>query len=78
GIRRFVWEHCVDVNRVLHRLRHAGATISASKLFLCVPQVLVVGQLCSYQGRTPDTAKVDKITHWPPCTTKTEVRAFLG
>jgi hypothetical protein len=25
GIRRFVWEHCKDVNRVLHRLKHAGA-----------------------------------------------------
>jgi hypothetical protein len=78
GIRRFVWEHCVDVNRILHRLRHAGATVSASKLFLCVPEVLVVGQLCSYEGHSPDSAKVSKIRHWPPCTSRTEVRAFLG
>jgi hypothetical protein len=21
GIRRFIWEHCLDVNRVLHRLK---------------------------------------------------------
>jgi hypothetical protein len=42
-------------------LRHASATVSASKLFLCVPEVLVVGQLCSYEGRSPDSAKVSKI-----------------
>jgi hypothetical protein len=50
GIRRFVWEHCLDVNRVFHRLKHAGATVSAKKLFLCVPEVIVVGQQCMYKG----------------------------
>jgi hypothetical protein len=44
GIRRFVWEHCVDNNRVLHRLKLVGVTVSATKLFLCVPEVTVVGQ----------------------------------
>jgi len=78
GIRRFVWEHCVDANRILHRLRHAGATVSASKLFLCIPEVLVVGHLCTYEGRIPDSSKVSKISNWPPCSTKTEVRGFLG
>jgi len=78
GIRRFVWEHCVDANRVLHRLKHAGATISAKKLFLCVPEVLVVGQLCTYAGQTPDNSKVAKIKNWPPCSSQTEVRSFLG
>jgi len=78
GIRRFVWEHCVDANRILHWLRHAGATVSASKLFLCVPEVLVVGHLCTYEGRIPDSSKVSKISNWPPCSTKTEVRGFLG
>jgi len=29
--------------------------------FLCIPEVLVVGQLCSYEGRSPDSAKVLKI-----------------
>jgi len=31
GIRRFIWEHAVVINRVLHRLAHAGATISPKK-----------------------------------------------
>jgi len=78
GIRRFVWEHCIDVNRVLHRLGQAGATVSASKLFVCVPDVIVVGQRCTYEGRIPDDSKVSKIKNWPPCTTRTEVRGFLG
>ena len=78
GIRRFVWEHISDVNRVLHRLKHAGATVSAKKLFLCVPEVIVVGQRCTYEGRVPDESKVAKIKNWPPCTSRTEVRGFLG
>src|SRR5271168_4507506 len=78
GIRRFVWEHCNDVNRVLHRLAHAGATVLAAKLFTCVPEVIVVGQKCTYEGRLPDDSKLAKIKNWPPCETTTDVRGFLG
>jgi len=78
GIRHFVWEHCLDANHVLHRLKHAGAIISAKKLFLCVPKVLIVSQLCNYNGCTPNTSKITKVQHWPSCTTCSEVRAFLG
>ena len=35
-IWHFVWEHFNDVNRVLHRMKHAGGTFSAHKLFLGV------------------------------------------
>ena len=31
-ICRFIWEHCVNVNHILHRLKHASTTVSASKL----------------------------------------------
>jgi len=78
GIRKFVWEHCLDANHVLHRLKHAGATISAKKLHLCVPEVTVVGQQCTYEGRIPEESKVSKIRTWPPCMSRTEVRGFLG
>ena len=78
GIRRFVWEHCLDVNRVLHHLGHVGATVSAAKLFICVPEVIVVGQCCTYNGRVPDESKVSKIKNWPPCESWTDVRGFLG
>jgi hypothetical protein len=31
GIRRFIWEHAQDVHRIMHRVQHAGATVSAHK-----------------------------------------------
>ncbi|TFY51017.1 hypothetical protein EVG20_g11208 [Dentipellis fragilis] len=78
GIRRFVWEHMNDVHHIMHRLGHAGAMISAKKLFVCVPEVLVLGQKCTYDGRLPDDSKIAKIHSWPTCRSVTEVRAFLG
>jgi len=68
----------LTVVRILHRLTHAGATVSAKKLFLCHSEVIVVGQMCNYDGRIPDNSKVSKIHNWPSCETKTEVRGFLG
>ena len=65
GIQCFVWEHCIDVNRVLHHLKHAGVTVLAKKLFICQPEVIVVGQTCNYNGRIPDQSKVAKIRNWP-------------
>ena len=78
GIRRFVWEHLSDVHRVMHRLGHAGATISAPKLFICIPEVVILGHKCTYDGRLPDDLKVAKIRNWAACENPTEVRAFLG
>jgi hypothetical protein len=78
GIRRFIWEHLNDVHRVLHRLGHAGATVSAPKLFLAAPEVVILGHKCTYQGRVPEDSKTAKIKTWPPCKTVTDVRAFLG
>ena len=31
GVRRFVWEHAQTINRVLHRLGRAGASVSGKK-----------------------------------------------
>jgi hypothetical protein len=78
GVRRFIWEHLNDVNRVLHRLKHAGATVSAGKLKLCVPELEVVGQLSTYEGRIPEKGKVVKVETWPECKTASDVRGFLG
>lgn len=78
GIRRFIWEHALNVHRVLHRLGCAGATVTLLKLTLCRPEALIVGQRCTINGRLPDTAKISKILNWPPLKTVTQVRAFLG
>ena len=78
GIRKFVWEHLCDVHRILHRLRRAGATVSAKKLFIAVPEVVILGHKCTYEGRVPDESKIAKIRDWPPCKSLSDVRAFLG
>jgi hypothetical protein len=78
GIRRFVWEHALDVNRIMHRVKQAGATFSASKCQICLPEVLIVGQKCTPEGRLPDEDKVKKILDWPLPENITQVRGFLG
>ncbi|KAF7763895.1 hypothetical protein Agabi119p4_8432 [Agaricus bisporus var. burnettii] len=77
-IRRFVWEHLNNINRILQRIKHAGGTFSAKKSHFCTPTAVVVGHQCTYEGRLPDTARVQKIVDWPSCTSVTEVRGFLG
>jgi hypothetical protein len=78
GIRQFVYDHGVDCNRILHRLGDAGATVSAKKLQLCVPEVVILGHLCSLEGRKPDPSAVQKIKDWPVPTSLTQLRSFLG
>ena len=38
-IRRYIWEHAVDLNRILHHLIEAGGTFSRKKLQICKPSV---------------------------------------
>ena len=78
GIRRFIWEHAVDVNRVMHRIKQSGATFSTKKLQICLPEVLIVGTKCTPDGRLPDDLKVEKILNWPALRTPSEARGFLG
>ena len=78
GIRRFVWEHLQNVNRVIQRIKHAGGTFSGLKSNICTASALVVGHRCTLEGRLPDETRVQKITDWPVCKNLTEVRGFLG
>ena len=78
GIRRFIWEHAVDVNRIMHRIKQSGATFSGKKCQICRPEVLIVGQRCTPEGRLPEREKVEKILNWPLPENATQVRGFLG
>lgn len=78
GIRRFIWEHALDINRVMHRVKRSGATFSPKKTQICLPEVLIVGQRCTPEGRLPDDEKVSKILNWPPLSTPKQARGFLG
>jgi hypothetical protein len=51
---------------------------SATKIQLCLPDVLIVRQRCTQEGRSPDTKKVSKILNWPIPSTVKEARGFVG
>jgi hypothetical protein len=78
GIRKFVYDHGVDCNRILHRIGDAGGTISAHKLHICVPEVVILGHLCTQDGRLPDPKSVERIRLWPTPISLTQLRSFLG
>lgn len=78
GIRRFVWEQFQRLNRVVQRMTYAGGTFSGKKSVLCAEEFVVVGHLCTYQGRKPLPERVGVIERWPPCQEVKDVRAFLG
>jgi hypothetical protein len=78
GIRQFVWEHFENLNRVVQRMKYCGGTISGPKLYLCVPEIFVLGHRCTPEGQLPDESRVSTIRKWGPCQSLSEVRAFLG
>jgi len=78
NVRKFVNMHLEDVLRIAHKLRKANATILAPKVQIGVEKALIVGHLCTYQGRELDTKQIQKILDWPPYKNVTEVRGFLG
>jgi hypothetical protein len=78
GICRFVWEHFQNLNRVVQRMKYCGGMFSGPKLFLCVPEIFVLGHRCTPEGRLPNKLRVSAIWKWGPCQSLSEVRAFLG
>jgi len=77
-IHRFIWEHLNDVHRILHRFLRASATISAKKIFITIPKVVILGHKCNYEGHVPDDSKITKIRDWPNCKNLSDIHAFLG
>jgi hypothetical protein len=78
GIRRFVWEHFQNLNRVVQRVKYAGGTFSGLKTILCANEFSVVGHICSYEGRKPSTDRIGAILRWPTLKDAAGIRQFLG
>ncbi|SJL18320.1 uncharacterized protein ARMOST_21906 [Armillaria ostoyae] len=78
GIRRFVWEHFQNVNRVVQCMKYAGGTFSGHKVVLCALEIMVMGHRCTYEGRKPETDRVGVILRWGPCQDLGDVHSFLG
>ena len=78
GIRRYIWEHLVNLDRILWKVLCSGQVFSGKKTQLCVEEAHILGQICTSEGRLPQQKKVDKILGWPIPTKVKELRAFLG
>ncbi|KAK6215417.1 putative gag-pol poly protein [Colletotrichum tabaci] len=78
GIRRFVYEHLNNIDRVLVNVELAGCTVSGAKSQWCQTSAVIVGYLCGTEGRRPDQAKILKILEWDKCNSVSDVRSFLG
>jgi hypothetical protein len=78
GICQFVWEHFENLNRVVQRMKYCSGTFSGPKLYLCVPEIFVLGHRCTPQGQLPDELRVSAIQKWGPCQSLSEVCTFLG
>lgn len=77
-IRRFIWEHLQNVNRILQRMKYCNGTFSGFKSTICAAEIVVVGHLCTYEGRKPTEDKIGSIMRWEICKNLSDVRAFLG
>jgi hypothetical protein len=78
GIRHFIWEHCIVINRILQHLENVGATVSASKFVLVAPTATIIGHKCTFKGCVPEESKVQKIRDWPEPTNHMQVCGFWG
>ena len=78
GIQRFIWEHLQVINCILQRFENVGIMVSAKKFAFAVPEVMIVGHKCTWEGRILHEKKVQKIHDWPECQNLTQVCEFLG
>lgn len=78
GIRKLIWEHAVNLERILFRFEEAGLTVSGRKAAIAVPELDIVGTRVSFEGRKIDQKKVNKVKQFPTPTNTTELRGFLG
>ncbi|GBG75062.1 hypothetical protein CBR_g19575 [Chara braunii] len=78
GVRRFVWKHIQDLDKVLSLLEEHNLTASGAKSRHCMREATIFGFVCSEKDRRPDVKKTDKITKWSVSFHSiTDVRKFL-
>lgn len=54
GMRKFVFDHMCDVEKVLQRIVDIGLTFSAQKSSFALAEVLIIGFWCGPYGKKPD------------------------
>ena len=61
GCRKFVANHIKDCDKILSKLEEVNLTLSGLKSVFGVGEVLIVGHLCTTNGRRPCPSKIDVI-----------------
>ena len=61
GIRRFVLEAIISLDKVLADIERAGATISGQKSQFLKVSLKVVAYICGEKGRSPEEVKIKKM-----------------
>ena len=67
GIHCFVWEHFINLNRIVQHMKYCRGTFSGKKQWLCVPKFWVIGHYCTYEGWVADESRITAIKNWGPC-----------
>ncbi|KAI7943699.1 hypothetical protein MJO28_011227 [Puccinia striiformis f. sp. tritici] len=78
GIRQFIWEYAVTLERVLYRIESAGLTVSGKKFAVCVPALEILGHVVSKAGRSVAETKRNKVQDWPTPKNPSHILQFLG
>jgi hypothetical protein len=78
GVRKFVYLHAQQINKILHKMKRLGGTFSGGKVQLGVPEIEMVGYMCSAEGRRITKRALSKVLNWPTPENPTGVRGFLG
>ena len=80
GIRRFVWEHLNNVNRLCQRLKYAGGTFSGPKAFVILREGVVLGFKVGPYGHKVNEKFAKVVLDWDPESfeSKSDVKSLLG
>jgi hypothetical protein len=73
GIRRFIWEHMQNVNRILQRMKYCGGTFSGKKTMICADAIEVLGHKCDFEGKKLAENKIGVIMQWEHCKDRRDV-----
>jgi hypothetical protein len=71
-------EHATHIREVLNVLRQQQLYANLEKCTFCTPKLIFLGFVVSSKGIEVDDTKVKAIQTWPPPTTLSQVRSFLG
>ena len=67
GVRRYILEHIIQLDRVLANLERARYTVLGVKSYFCEDKIIVVSYRYNRKGRYPEELKVAKIIYQKDC-----------